>query len=176
MAPKKIKVVKKNNSKEIQTLDSAEIKRLRALFNLMNECGVGELEVSKGNEKISIRTSNGMISKENTQIVQQQYSPPPSEVKQVNVPQKPAPATNKDIKEVCSPLVGTFYSSPSPQSEHYVKVGQKIKKGDILCIVEAMKLMNEIESEYSGTLVSILVENGQPIEYGEPLFAIDTSS
>jgi acetyl-CoA carboxylase biotin carboxyl carrier protein len=73
-------------------------------------------------------------------------------------------------------LVGTFYISPSPQSEPYVKEGQRVSKGDILCIVEAMKLMNEIESEFSGKVISVLVENGQPVEYGEPLFLIDVSA
>lgn len=86
-----------------------------------------------------------------------------------------AEVASSNTKKVTSPFVGTFYRSPSPTSEPYVKEGQKIKKGDVLCIVEAMKLMNEIESDLSGTVVSALIENGQPVEFGEPLFEIDTS-
>ena len=76
-------------------------------------------------------------------------------------------------KHILSPFVGTFYTSPSPDAENYVKTGQVIKKGDVLCIVEAMKLMNEIESEEGGKISEILVENGQPVEFGEPLFVIE---
>lgn len=79
-------------------------------------------------------------------------------------------------KQMTSPFVGTFYRSASPTSEPYVKEGQRVKKGDVLCIVEAMKLMNEIESELSGTIVSVLIENGQPVEFGEPLFEINPES
>lgn len=84
-------------------------------------------------------------------------------------PKAPAAGTH----QVTSPFVGTFYRAPSPEAESYVKEGQSVRKGDILCIVEAMKLMNEIESDISGKIVSILVENGQPVEYGEPLFVVD---
>lgn len=83
-----------------------------------------------------------------------------------------APASNQ--KQVLSPFVGTFYRSPSPTAEPYARDGQAVKRGDVLCIIEAMKLMNEIESEYNGKIVSILVENGQPVEFGEPLFLIET--
>ena len=78
-------------------------------------------------------------------------------------------------KQVLSPFVGTFYRASSPEAESYVSEGQVVKKGDILCIVEAMKLMNEIESDYSGKIIKILVENGHPVEYGEPIFVIETS-
>lgn len=90
----------------------------------------------------------------------------------------PAPASGglaANQKQVTSPLVGTFYRSPSPTAEMYVREGQVIKRGDVLCIVEAMKLMNEIEAEFPGKIVSILVENGQPVEFGEPLFVIETA-
>ena len=83
----------------------------------------------------------------------------------------PAPASN--TKQVLSPFVGTFYRSPSPTADPYAREGQRIKRGDVLCIIEAMKLMNEIESEFEGKLVSVLVENGQPVEFGEPLFVIE---
>lgn len=79
-------------------------------------------------------------------------------------------------KQMVSPLVGTFYRSPSPEAEPYVKDGQFVKRGEVLCIIEAMKLMNEIEAEYSGKVVSVLAENGQPVEYGEPLFVIEAQA
>ncbi len=89
-----------------------------------------------------------------------------------------SPATGGKLaanqKQVISPFVGTFYRSPSPSAEHYVKEGQHVKRGDTLCIIEAMKLMNGIEAEFSGKILSVLVENGQPVEFGEPLFLIET--
>lgn len=85
---------------------------------------------------------------------------------------KPA-AVSRNQKQVVSPFVGTFYRSPSPDSDPYVKEGQVVKRGDVLCIVEAMKLMNEIEAEFSGKIISSLVENGQPVEFGEPLYIIE---
>ena len=84
-----------------------------------------------------------------------------------------AASANKNHKQVVSPFVGTYYRSPSPDSDPYVKEGQVVKRGDVLCIVEAMKLMNEIEAEFSGKIVSVLVENGQPVEFGEPLYIIE---
>ena len=84
-------------------------------------------------------------------------------------------AKAEKIKHITSPMVGTFYRAPSPESQSFVEVGSAVKKGQIVCIVEAMKLMNEIESEFSGKVVSILIENGQPVEYGEPLFVVETA-
>ncbi len=86
-----------------------------------------------------------------------------------------APSTGKQLIEVHSPIVGTFYRAPSPNADPYVQVGQQVTKGTILCIVEAMKLMNEIESEYEGKIVKMMVENGQPVEYNQVLFLLDPS-
>jgi len=86
----------------------------------------------------------------------------------------PVVEENPNLKKITSPFVGTFYAAPSPTSPAYIKEGQHVKKGDVLCILEAMKLMNEIEAEQTGTIRSILVENGQPVEYGQPLFLIET--
>jgi acetyl-CoA carboxylase biotin carboxyl carrier protein len=87
----------------------------------------------------------------------------------------PAPSTGKQLIEIHSPIVGTFYRAPSPNADPYVQVGQQVTKGTILCIVEAMKLMNEIESEYEGKIVKMMVENGQPVEYNQVLFLLDPS-
>jgi acetyl-CoA carboxylase biotin carboxyl carrier protein len=91
-------------------------------------------------------------------------------------PKAPAPApaaVSSNRKTVTSPFVGTFYRSPAPNADAYVREGQKVRKGDTLCIIEAMKLMNEIESEFDGKIAAILVENGQPVEFGEPLFEVE---
>lgn len=87
----------------------------------------------------------------------------------------PASSTGKQLIEIHSPIVGTFYRAPSPNADPYVQVGQQVTKGTILCIVEAMKLMNEIESEYEGKIVKMMVENGQPVEYNQVLFLLDPS-
>ena len=100
---------------------------------------------------------------------------PPSLIRQKKA-RRPAAALFEDDSrksKVMSPFVGTFYRSPSPDADPYIKEGQTVKRGDVLCIIEAMKLMNEIESEVSGKIVSVLVENGQPVEFGEPLFLVE---
>ena len=88
-------------------------------------------------------------------------------------PPPAAAAPEKKLPEIKSPIVGTFYRAPSPESKNFVELGQSVAEGDPLCIIEAMKLMNEIESEFAGTVREILVENGQPVEYGQPLFVIE---
>jgi acetyl-CoA carboxylase biotin carboxyl carrier protein len=144
------------------------------LFDFLKTKGITEFEWAKGDQKISVKTTYG-----------ENYSAPS------HAPIHHAPATSsssgaassapKESKEpsthkrVNSPLVGTFYRSPSPTAASYAEVGKRVKKGDTLCIVEAMKLMNEIEADFSGTIVKVLVENGQPVEFGEPLFVIDTA-
>lgn len=141
---------------------------LGELFDFLKQKGITEFEWSKGNEKISVKTTYG-----SGYSAQAQHAP------QVHV-QGPAissastPAKQPDsYKKVLSPFVGTFYRAASPTSKSYVEVGSKVKPGDSLCIVEAMKLMNEIEADFAGTIIDILVENGQPVEFGEPLFIID---
>ena len=84
-----------------------------------------------------------------------------------------APKAETKGKEVPSPFVGTFYAAPSPTAAKYVEIGSRVKKGDVLCIIEAMKIMNEIQAESKGTVLEVLVENGQPVEYGQPLFVIE---
>jgi acetyl-CoA carboxylase biotin carboxyl carrier protein len=106
--------------------------------------------------------------------MQQQAAPAPQVSSAAASASSPAPAAAPtNHKQVVSPFVGTFYRSSSPSSEAYVKEGQTVKRGDPLCIIEAMKLMNEIEAEFAGKVISVLVENGQPVEFGEPLFLIE---
>lgn len=150
---------------------------IKRLVKIVEESNIGALEISRWGRTIKITKSVSMNSgsQQQTEIqvptagsapAQQETttSPPPAE-------EKPASATN--TIEIKSPMVGTFYRAPSPDANAYVDVNQVIKKGQVLCIIEAMKLMNEIESEVDGRIVEILVENAQPVEYNQPLFLIE---
>ncbi len=149
---------------------------------------IKQLMDDMGNSKltsIEIDFPDGMkisMKKEEKQIIQKVSETPilevkeVSEVKNVEKPEEKEETKEAEEKEnyniVKSPMVGTFYLKPSPTSNPYVEVGKKVKKGDVLCIIEAMKLMNEIESEFDGEIIAILVKDGEPVEYGKPLFKI----
>ena len=132
-----------------------DLRKLKKLIDLVEESGIAEIEVTEGEEKVRITRST---------VAQTVYAPAPVAA----APAAPAPAAAQK-----SPMVGTFYRAASPSSPAFVEVGQTVKAGDTLCIIEAMKLMNEIEAEKSGVIKEILVENGTPVEYGEPLFIIE---
>ena len=148
-----------------------DLRKLKKLIDLVEESGITELEVTEGEEKVRI-VKHGNVAP------QQTYMMAPAAPAVLAAPAKSAPATvDEDVEQpdgqvVKSPMVGTFYRSASPGSDPFVTVGSTVKVGDTLCIVEAMKLLNEIESDCAGTVKAILVENGQPVEYGEPLFII----
>ena len=149
-----------------------DLRKLKKLIDLVEESGIAEIEVTEGEEKVRITRST---------VAQTVYAPAPVQT----APSAPAPAAAptpaapaapaaRDLSAAQkSPMVGTFYRAASPTSAPFVEVGQSVKAGDTLCIIEAMKLMNEIEAEKSGTVKEILVENGTPVEYGEPLFIIE---
>ena len=143
------------------------------LFDFLKSKGIAEFEWAKGDQMISVKTvssSSGMIS---TTI-----SPPVHAAGGSTKVTETVGVTSADpasYKKVLSPFVGTFYRSPSPTSASYVEIGKRVVTGDSLCIIEAMKLMNEIEADFAGTIVQVLVENGQAVEFGEPLFVIDTA-
>ncbi|MCQ4296687.1 acetyl-CoA carboxylase biotin carboxyl carrier protein [Pseudomonas stutzeri] len=149
-----------------------DIRKVKKLIELLEESGIDELEIHEGEESVR-------ISRHSKQVAMQQpfYAPAPAAPAPAPVAAAPAgdatpaaPKLNGNV--VRSPMVGTFYRASSPESKAFAEVGQSVKKGDILCIVEAMKMMNHIEAEISGTIESILVENGQPVEYDQPLFTI----
>ncbi|HEB75632.1 MAG TPA: acetyl-CoA carboxylase biotin carboxyl carrier protein [Nitrospirae bacterium] len=137
---------------------------IRALIDLLKDTDISEIEIEREGVKVRLRR-------------EKQQQEPSVEVveKRVAIPEAPSvePEDTSHLFTVTSPIVGTFYSAPSPDAEPFVEVGSRVKVGQVLCIIEAMKLMNEIESEVEGTVVRILVENGQSVEYGEPLFLID---
>lgn len=141
-----------------------DLKDIKELYKFIKDTDLTECEVedSKGRIKI-VRGS--------TQVVTQSAPAPIVESKS----SKPETKENENIKTVTSPMVGTFYRSPSPEAPQFVEMGTQLKKGQIVCIIEAMKLMNEVESDFNGKIVSIHVENGQPVEYGEPLFSVEVS-
>ena len=163
-----------------------DLKVIKNLLNLISESDVNEVSIEEGDFKIKVKKNPDVINKETgtmpmympgpgveMQMPQQQAAPqqqPPQQ--QPDSPaEKEAPASN--AQTIKSPIVGTFYEAPSPDSDPYVKVGDTVSKGDTLCIVEAMKIMNEIEAEVSGKIVRKLVDNGQPVEYDQPLFEIE---
>jgi acetyl-CoA carboxylase biotin carboxyl carrier protein len=151
-----------------------DLRKLKKLIDLVQESGIAELEITEGEEKVKI-VKGGAVS-----IV-----PGPSVAAGGAVaapePRTPAAALPATATEpppgegghlVKAPMVGTFYRSASPDAKVFVEVGQTVKEGDTICIIEAMKLMNEIEADASGVVKAILVENGQPVEYGQPLFIL----
>lgn len=148
-----------------------DIRKVKKLIELLEESGIDELEIKEGEESVRISRHGKQPA-----YVQPTYAPAPAPVAVAAAPvaaEAAAPAAAKlNGTVVRSPMVGTFYRAASPTSGNFVEVGSSVKKGDILCIVEAMKMMNHIEAETSGTIESILVENGQPVEYDQPLFTI----
>jgi acetyl-CoA carboxylase biotin carboxyl carrier protein len=148
-----------------------DLRKLKKLIDLVEESGIAELEITEGEEKVRIaRTLPGtqpIVMQQPQQIV---AAPAPAPVAAAAPAAAPAPVHDGHV--VKSPMVGTFYRSNSPGGKAFVDVGQSVAAGETLCIIEAMKLMNEIESDAAGTIKAILVENGQPVEYGEPLFVI----
>ena len=151
-----------------------DLRKLKKLIDLVQESGIGEIEITEGEEKVR-------ISRQGPAGAPMMMAPPMQSVTYAQAPAggPGAPATAPEAPpepkghQLKSPMVGTFYRAPSPGSPPFVEIGQAVTKGQTLCIIEAMKLMNEIESDATGTIKAILVENGQPVEYGQPLFLIE---
>ncbi len=158
-----------------------DLRKLKKLIDLVQESGIAELEITEGEEKVKIVKGGLVMVAPGAAPV---AAPEPRTVGQVHaaavaaVPAVPAaaaptePQAGQEGHVVKAPMVGTFYRSPSPDAKPFVEVGQAVKEGEVICIIEAMKLMNEIDTDASGTVKAILVENGQPVEYGQPLFIL----
>lgn len=151
-----------------------DIRKIKKLIELVEESGINELEITEGEE--AVRISRGGTAP----MMPMQYSVAPQMAAPAAAPAAAAPAAAPVAakEEVSgqvqkSPMVGTFYRSSSPGAKAFAEVGQQVSKGDTLCIIEAMKMMNQIEAEVSGTIKAILVENGEPVEFDEPLFIIE---
>jgi acetyl-CoA carboxylase biotin carboxyl carrier protein len=163
--------------------DAMKLDELKQILDIVREHELTEFELEQEGFKIKIRKdSSGVLTASGNHAgmpVPAQQLPAPAPARPVAPPQPVEAAavaeaveTGAELAVVKSPIVGTFYRAPEPASPPFVEVGQRVKKAQVLCIIEAMKLMNEIESEYDGEIVSIYVENGQPVQYGERLFAI----
>ena len=148
-----------------------DLRKLKKLIDLVEESGIAEIEVTEGEEKVRITRTTAQPQALYAAPTHQ-LAPAPTAVPVATPLAAVSPAVDLSNAQN-SPMVGTFYRAPGPASPFFVEVGQSVKVGDTLCIIEAMKLMNEIESEKSGVVKAILIENGQPVEYGEPLFIIE---
>jgi acetyl-CoA carboxylase biotin carboxyl carrier protein len=148
-----------------------DLRKLKKLIDLVQESGIAELEITEGEEKVKI-VKGGAVSLTTTGAPAAATAPAAAlEAKPAVTPPAEPPA-GQEGHVVKAPMVGTFYRSPSPDAKPFVEVGQSVKEGDTICIIEAMKLMNEIEADASGVVKAVLVENGQPVEYGQPLFIL----
>jgi len=149
-----------------------DLRKLKKLIDLVEDSGIAELEITEGEEKVRISRYGQQAPQMMQYFPQQQMmaAPPPASLPAASAtPEEPAQPEGHVVK---SPMVGTFYRASSPDAKAFVEVGQNVTAGETLCIIEAMKLLNEIEADQSGVIKAILVENGQPVEYGEPLFII----
>tara|TARA_B100000795_G_scaffold84531_1_gene61410 strand:+ start:136 stop:594 length:459 start_codon:yes stop_codon:yes gene_type:complete len=150
-----------------------DLRKLKKLIDLVEESGISELELTEGEEKVKI--SRNVMTPSQPQFIQAQpqivQNPEISNTLQTIKPENEMPSAS-EVTTIDSPMVGSFYRAASPDASPFVEVGSSVKKGDTLCIIEAMKLLNEIESEHEGVIKKILIENGQPVEFGEPLFII----
>ena len=155
-----------------------DLRKLKTLIDLVSESGVAELEITEGDDRVKIvnRVGAAPVAAAAPAVIATPVvaSAAPAAAPAPAVAAEPAaaPVAAEDTRTINSPMVGTFYLAPSPGAKPFADVGHKVKAGDTVCIIEAMKLLNEIETEYDGVIKEILVENGQPVEFGQPLFVI----
>lgn len=152
-----------------------DIRKIKKLIELLEESGLAEIEITEGEESVRIaRVMQGapVVTQYAAAPVPVAASPAPAPAPAVAPVEAPAPAA-RDENLVTAPMVGTFYASPAPGAKSFVEVGQEVRVGQVLCIIEAMKMMNQIESERAGKVVAVLAKNGEPVEFGQPLFAIE---
>jgi len=153
-----------------------DIRKIKKLIELLEESGLAEIEVKENEESVRISRNGPALGSMPTYTA---FVPPGVSPPSAAAPVAPSTVTSTAQSEipkghtVTSPMVGSFYRAPAPGAKPFVDVGQRVKVGDTLCIVEAMKMLNQIEADQSGVIAAILVENGQPVEYGEPLFVIE---
>ena len=153
-----------------------DLRKLKKLIDLVEESGIAEIELTEGEEKVRISRQLNIAQQLPMQYMQMpQMQAPMSQATPQNSTNESETisSTPSQGHQVTSPMVGTFYRASSPDAGSFVEVGSSVKKGDTLCIIEAMKILNEIESDADGIIKNILIENGQPVEFGEPLFVIE---
>lgn len=148
--------------------------KLKEIIYILENSDVNEIDVSFWGRRFRVVKSAGVSVMEKPQVETTSLNAPLSD-KSSELSKPISKPVDSNSKEVLSPMPGTFYSAPSPEADPFVKVGDSVKKGDTLCIIEAMKIMNEIEAESSGTISEIVINNGEPVEYNQPLFKIKPS-
>lgn len=149
-----------------------DLRKIKTLIQLLQESELAEIEIRDGEESVRLSRASTVTAAPAAPAVAVAAAPPTTP-EPAPAPE-PAPPAQPEGEQVTSPMVGTFYAAPSPTSPAFVKVGDRVNAGDVLCVIEAMKTMNHIESEYSGEVAAVLVENSEPVEYGQPLFIIRT--
>ena len=143
-----------------------DIRKVKKLIGLLEESGIAEIEIKEGEESVRISRLNPNAPSVPTQFAAAPTLPYPA----INTTPEPVVVAGRQVE---SPMVGTFYEASSPGATPFAAVGGRVKEGDVLCIIEAMKMLNQIESDKSGTIKAVLVKNGQPVEFGQPLFLIE---
>jgi acetyl-CoA carboxylase biotin carboxyl carrier protein len=150
-----------------------DIRKIKKLIELLEESGIAEIEIKEGEEAVRIsRMPAGGVAAQ--PLPQAQPSPPPAAVAAAApVAEAGAPKPKPNEHVITAPMVGTFYGSPSPGAKAFVEIGDEVKVGQVLCIIEAMKMMNQIEADRAGRVTSIMARNGDPVEFGQPLFVVE---
>jgi len=147
-----------------------DLRKLKTLIDLVSESGIAELEITEAQDKVRIVKFSQTIAP--APLAYQSFAPQAPATAAAATPEAPVAPAAPEGHTVKSPMVGSFYRASSPGASPFVEVGQTVKEGQAICIIEAMKLLNEIEADKSGVIKAILVENGEPVEYGQPLFLI----
>ena len=152
-----------------------DLRKIKKLMELLEESGIAEIEVKEGEESIKLSRNITSSAAPLQQMVQQPMMAPQQQLPQAapQVENKKDDSSIQNRNTVNSPMVGTFYASASPESKPFVTVGQSVKKGDTLCILEAMKMMNQVQAESDGKILEILIDNAEPVEFDQPLFVIE---
>ena len=152
-----------------------DLRKIKKLIELLEESGIAEIEVKEGEESIKLSRNITSSAAPLQQMVQQPMMVPQQQATQTasQVENKKDDSSNQNRNTVNSPMVGTFYASASPESKPFVTVGQSVKKGDTLCILEAMKMMNQVQAESDGKILEILIDNAEPVEFDQPLFVLE---
>ncbi len=150
--------------------DVFDVRKVRRLVVLMKEHDLSELEIQQGDTRIQLRRGTEPVISAGSSVV---APPPAAAAPAVETPARAEPAADTSFTMICSPMVGTFYTAPDPESPTYVKVGDHVGPETTVCIVEAMKVFNQIPAEVSGKIVAVLVDNGETVEFNQPLFKVD---
>ena len=149
-----------------------DLRKVKKLIELLEESGLSEIEITEGDDKVRITKGGKQVPQTNiVETIQESETLTPNE----NIDEHAKSKNNAEFHEVKAPMIGTYYQSPEPDAEAFVKVGDPISDGDTLCIIEAMKMMNKIESDVSGTIERIMVQNGDPVEFDQVLFLVSKS-